>query len=377
MLSLTVGDPVPWFTLPSTSSPTFHFNSVGGYRVILFFFGSTKNNRIREILNQFCTRQNQLTSYQAPFFGVSIDPDDTFLAELVENKTYFKFIWDFQREVSIQYGVCQPNNSAGSGLQYQPKIFILDENLRVLQVIHVLAVANPVEQVFQFIDGLPAIPPASPATKLAPVLFIPNVLEPSFCQNLIDLYLADGGEASGFMREIDGKTVGVSDYSFKKRRDYFISDPQLLEQINQRIVRRVKPEIEKAFQFSITRFERQLVACYEATEQGFFNRHRDNTTKGTAHRRFAMSLNLNTGSYEGGYLRFPEYGPQLYYPNTGEALIFSCSLLHEATSVTSGQRFVLLSFFYNDEDARLREKNRSYLVVDSNDESQKSTVNSQ
>ncbi|BBD65978.1 putative bacterioferritin comigratory protein [Nostoc commune NIES-4072] len=365
MLSLTVGDPVPWFILPSTSNPTFHFNSVGGYRVILFFFGSTKNNRIREILNQFCTRQNQLASYQAPFFGVSIDSDDTFLAELVENKTYFKFLWDFKREASIQYGVCQPDNPAGSGLQYQPKIFILDENLRVLQVIHALAVANPVEQVFEFIKGLPAIPPTSLAPKLAPVLFIPNVLEPSFCQNLIDLYLADGGQDSGFMRQIDGKTVGVYDYSFKKRRDYFISDPQLLQQINQRIVRRVKPEIEKAFQFSITRFERQVVACYEATEQAFFSRHRDNTTKGTAHRRFAMSLNLNTGSYEGGYLRFPEYGSQLYCPNTGEALIFSCSLLHEATPVISGQRFVLLSFFYNDEDAQFRENNSQYIALNS------------
>jgi peroxiredoxin/predicted 2-oxoglutarate/Fe(II)-dependent dioxygenase YbiX len=370
MLSLSVGDPVPWFTLPSNSNPTFHFNSVGGHRVILFFFGSTKNNRIREILNQFSTRQNQLASYQVPFFGVSIDPDDSFLAELVENKTYFKFLWDFKREVSIQYGVCQPDNPAGSELQYEPKIFILDENLRVLQVIDVLATAHPIEEVFQFIDGLPAIPPASVATKLAPVLFIPNVLEPSFCQNLIDLYLADGGQDSGFMRQVDGKTVTVYDYGFKKRRDYFISNPQLLEQINQSIIRRVKPEIEKAFQFSITRFERHLVGCYEATDQGFFNRHRDNTTKGTDHRRFAMSLNLNTGSYEGGYLRFPEYGRQLYCPNIGEALIFSCSLLHEATPVTSNRRFALLSFFYNDEDAKVRIKNSKYVVRNSTADTQ-------
>ncbi|MDB9305059.1 redoxin domain-containing protein [Nodularia spumigena CS-591/12] len=363
MVSLTVGDPVPWFILPSNSNPTFHFHSVGGNRLILFFFGSTKNNRIREILYKFRSLQNQLASYQVPFLGVSIDPDDSFLAELVENKSYFKFLWDFNREVSIQYGVCQVNNSASSELYYQPKIFILDENLRVLQIILVLAAADPIQQVFEFIENLPVIPPASVATKLAPVLFIPNVLEPSFCQNLIDLYLINGGEDSGFMRQINGKTVEVYDYSFKKRRDYLISDPQLLEQINQRIIRRVKPEIEKAFQFTITRFERHLVACYEANGKGFFNRHRDNTTKGTAHRRFAMSLNLNTGSYEGGYLRFPEYGSQLYCPNTGEALIFSCSLLHEATPIISGQRFVLLSFFYNDEDAILREKNRCYLSV--------------
>lgn len=360
---LTVGDPIPWFTLPSTSSPNFHFNSVGGYRIVLFFFGSFKDNYISELLKEFITQQQQFASHQVPFFGVSIDPDDTPLAELIENKSFFKLLWDFDREVSIKYGVCQQSNQPESALYYQPTIFILDENLRVIEAFPVLAIADPVEKVFAFLNNLPAIPSAAPAARQAPVLFIPNVLEHNLCQHLIDLYEADGGTDSGFMREINGKTVPVYDYGFKKRRDYLISNQQLLEQINHMILRRVKPEIEKAFQFSITRFERHLVACYEAEQGGFFNRHRDNTSKGTAHRRFAMSLNLNTGDYEGGYLRFPEYGSQLYRPNTGEAVIFSCSLLHEATPITSGRRFTLLSFFYNDEDARLRAQNQSYVVA--------------
>ncbi|MEH1936898.1 MAG: 2OG-Fe(II) oxygenase [Nostoc sp.] len=367
MLPLTVGDPIPWFILPSTSNPSFHFNSVGGYRSILFFFGSSKNNYIRKIIDELSHRQQQLAEYQVPFFGVSIDPDDTFLAELIQNKTYFKFLWDFERKVSLQYGICQPSNQAGNELQYRPTIFVLDENLRVIKVLPILATTQPWEQVFEFINSLPAISQNILAARQAPVLFIPNVLNQSFCQHLIHLYEADGGQDSGFMREIDGKTIAVYDYEFKKRRDYLISDPQLLKQMNEIIIRRVKPEIEKVFQFSITRFERYLISCYEATDKGFFNRHRDNTTKGTAHRRFAMSLNLNTGAYEGGELRFPEYGLQLYSPNVGEAVIFSCSLLHEATPVTSGRRFVLLSFFYNDQDARLREENGKYVVLDNTD----------
>ncbi|MEH1876004.1 MULTISPECIES: 2OG-Fe(II) oxygenase [unclassified Nostoc] len=367
MLPLTVGDPIPWFILPSTSNPAFHFNSVGGYRSILFFFGSSKNNYIRKIIDELCNQQQQLAAYQVPFFGVSIDPDDTFLAELIDNKTYFKFLWDFEQKVSFQYGICQPSNQASNELQYRPKIFVLDENLRVLKVLPILATTQPWEQVFEFINSLPAISQNIPAARQAPVLFIPNVLNQSICQHLIHLYEADGGQDSGFMQEIDGKTIPAYDYEFKKRRDYLISDPQLLKQIDKIIIQRVKPEIEKVFQFSITHFERYLVSCYEATNKGFFNRHRDNTTKGTAHRRFAMSLNLNTGDYEGGELRFPEYGLQLYSPNVGEAVIFSCSLLHEATPVTSGRRFVLLSFFYNDQDARLREENRKYVVLDNTD----------
>ena len=41
---------------------------------------------------------------------------------------------------------------------------------------------------------------------------------------------------------------------------------------------------------------------------------------------------------------FPEYGDYRYKPAAGAAVVFSCSLLHEALPVTRGQRFALLSF---------------------------------
>jgi predicted 2-oxoglutarate/Fe(II)-dependent dioxygenase YbiX len=76
-----------------------------------------------------------------------------------------------------------------------------------------------------------------------------------------------------------------------------------------------------------------------------------------------MTINLNTGEYTGGCLRFPEYGSRLYRPQVGEAVIFSCSLLHEVTPVSTGKRFALLSFFYNDEDAKVRDRNQKYVVL--------------
>jgi hypothetical protein len=78
---------------------------------------------------------------------------------------------------------------------------------------------------------------------------------------------------------------------------------------------------------------------------------RDNLSPATAHRRFALTLNLNDG-YQGGQLRFPEYGPELYRPAPGAALLFSCSHLHEVLEVTAGRRFVLLSFLFGDEAPR-------------------------
>ena len=44
--------------------------------------------------------------------------------------------------------------------------------------------------------------------------------------------------------------------------------------------------------------ERYIVACY-APGAGHFRPHRDNTTLGTAHRKFAVTINLNAGDYDG------------------------------------------------------------------------------
>ena len=92
-------------------------------------------------------------------------------------------------------------------------------------------------------------------------------------------------------------------------------------------------------------------SCYDAVDEAVFHAHRDSTTFGTAHRRFACSINLN-GGFEGGDLRFPEYGPATYRPPLGGAVVFSCALMHEATRVTAGRRYAFLPFFYDEAGAR-------------------------
>ncbi|WP_292156875.1 2OG-Fe(II) oxygenase [Brevundimonas sp.] len=106
--------------------------------------------------------------------------------------------------------------------------------------------------------------------------------------------------------------------------------------------------------------ERYLVACYDATDQAHFRPHRDNTTSGTAHRRFAVSINLNA-DFEGGEVGFPEYGPQTYRPPVGGAVVFSCSLLHQVTPVSRGRRYAFLPFLYDEAAATIREANLTRL----------------
>ena len=90
---------------------------------------------------------------------------------------------------------------------------------------------------------------------------------------------------------------------------------------------------------------------------GHFRPHRDNTTPGAAHRRVACTINLDADDYEGGDLRFPEFRRRTYRAPTGGAVIFSCSLLHEARPVMRGTRYAFLPFLYDDAAALQRERN--------------------
>src|SRR5262249_49902255 len=157
-----------------------------------------------------------------------------------------------------------------------------------------------------------------------------------------------------------GKTVGVIDYGRKRRRDYLIEDAPARQGIRARIERRLLPEVRKAFQFRVNYIERYIVSCYDAGEGGYFRAHRDNTTKGTAQRRFAGTTNLNAEAYEGGDLCFPECGRESYRAPTGGAIVFSCSLMHEALRVTRGRRYAVLPFLYDESGAKLREANLDY-----------------
>ena len=210
---------------------------------------------------------------------------------------------------------------------------------------------------FEMIE--PADGTAAPVSTGAPVLIVPDVLEPALCRLLIDRFEQGQTVESGMPRWIDGRVQIVPDPSAKSRRDLTIDDPALTEAIARCLQRRVLPEIRKSFYFPVTRFEAFKIVRYDARSGGYFRPHRDNTTPDAAHRRFAMTLNLNTGDYRGGALRFPEYGPERYSPPAGAAIVFSCAHLHEVLDVEDGRRYVLLTFFYGDAEARQRAATRA------------------
>jgi predicted 2-oxoglutarate/Fe(II)-dependent dioxygenase YbiX len=156
------------------------------------------------------------------------------------------------------------------------------------------------------------------------------------------------------LRDAKGGGRVVEDAAVKNRRDHYLKDPELVGLVNLRFARRLLPEIAKATFYRVTAFEEFKVARYDSATGGYFRPHRDNNTLSGAHRRFAVTLNLNSDEYEGGELTFPEYGPDLFKPATGDAVAFSCSLLHEARPVARGSRYVLLAFLFGEDAKGLR-----------------------
>lgn len=181
----------------------------------------------------------------------------------------------------------------------------------------------------------------------APVLMIPSVLEPDLCRRAIDHLAGEhgGGETSGVLRYQDGRPVLQVEPRIKMRREAIVAATDLETVLHERVTRRVLPEIARAFHFRVARREHFKLLSY-AAGAGYFRVHRDNDAPDVAHRRFAMTLNLNTGDYAGGALRFPEFGPHEYVAPAGAALVFSCSLLHEVTDITHGHRYALTTFFH-------------------------------
>lgn len=341
---LDVGRVAPIFEAPTHSNPRFQFSSVGGRYVVLAFLppDAKRAGQMTQAVGGIC---HMLSDERLVTFFVTSEADRFRAAGEAAGVRWF-----FDAETIIAKGYGALDADGGHSGRY----VVIDPAMRILAWLET-------DDAFRaFIEDLPAPDDHAGVTLFAPVLVVPRVFEPELCRRLIDLYEARGGERSGVMREVDGRTVPVLD-GFKSRRDVMIDDEGLRDLLRQRLAQRLLPQIGKAFNYKVTRIERYLVACYDAEEGGYFNAHRDNTTRGTAHRRFACSINLNAEDFEGGDLRFPEFGSRTYRPPTGGAVVFSCSLLHEATRVRSGRRYAFLPFFFDEDAEKIRVENLKFL----------------
>ncbi|HEX7784549.1 MAG TPA: 2OG-Fe(II) oxygenase [Sphingobium sp.] len=353
------GDPIPSLYFNTDANPRYAFDSVAGRYVVVMFVGGLRVPGVVDMLRQLYAMPALFDDVNACCFIVTGDPADIAESSLRDRYPGIRIVRDHDRDLARLFGCALPAENGVDRLSLTT--WILDPGLRVLHVMPVEDAATHVSDIAARLGGL-----ASPSTNMdgfAPVLQVPNLFEPEFCRRLISYAQEAGTQESGYMKTdpATGQTMMVVDHAHKRRSDCNIEDEGLRDAIQARIVRRLVPQIERAFQFRTTRMERYIVACYDAQTGGYFRPHKDNTTLGTAHRRFAVTINLNSEDYEGGDLRFPEFGMRTYRAPTGGAIVFSCSLLHEATPISRGQRYCVLPFLYDEAAAAIRLANARHL----------------
>jgi len=360
---LTSGDLAPNFVLPDQDAQNLvlYGRRVAGSPVALAFCAGGENAApLRAALAHV---SKELDKAGIKLILVNRESSTANAVFAAKDNIDFPLVSDLDGRLTSAYGIAVAadlNVGIVAMPSPQPTIYLLNLNFKVicsLRFNHNAGNAATLggQLALDIVERIAkAIPPTEPQELVGhpPVLIIPNVFEPAFCKRLIDLWESGGNAQTGFMRKIGDEGVEMFDDTIKMRRDHHIQDPEILREIDARFSRRVIPEISKCFNFNITNLEGIKIGCYEAETQGHFSAHRDNTTPITVNRRFAVTLNLNTGEYEGGHLWFPEYGPYLYRPPVGGAVVFSCSLLHEAKPITKGHRFVFVTFMYGEEDMR-------------------------
>ncbi len=346
---IVLGDPVPWFGASLLTGGAFNLQVAAGRWIVLGFLGSPANPRLQEELTELLRDEPLFDEDRLVFYGVLTEPPTDTAAYLARANSAISFIVDYDGALSRRYGAAE-----------RPRTIVLDPMLRAIADIPWDYPAGHAQSVRGVLRGLPPVDDAAGVPMCAPVLMVPRIFDFALCDFLVECYRKLGGGDSGFLLDSDGKTATVVDYRLKRRSDLTLVAPQLREIVRAQIVRRLLPAVECFFQFSATRMDRYVVACYDSAVGGHFSRHRDNVNAGAQHRRFAVSINLNK-DYDGGELVFPEFGRRAYRAPHAGALVFSCGALHQVTQVTRGRRYAFLAFLYGEADAALRERNNARL----------------
>jgi predicted 2-oxoglutarate/Fe(II)-dependent dioxygenase YbiX/peroxiredoxin len=351
---LGYGEPAPWFTARSLHNPHYQFASVAGRHVALLFVTSLQDPLAAQVHATLVSHGQLFDDTRCSLFVVTADASDAASGRARDHVPGIRVLIDDGAAVAQLFGL---PTEASHGARLTAACVLLDPSLRVMQwLLPAQAAPDFAPALCALVAALPH-PLAGPAQPQAPVLLVPRVFEPAFCGELIAHYERMGGHDSGYMRKDPDGIRGVIDHRKKRRSDCMIEDAALRKAIGARIHARLRPEIQRVFRFDPTRMERYLVACYDAQVGGYFRPHRDND--GDGHRQFAVTINLNAQDYEGGDLRFNEYGLQTYRAPTGGACVFSCGLMHEAMPVTRGKRYAFLPFLYDDAAAAKREQNNA------------------
>lgn len=346
--SLAVGDIIPKWPLKRRNGEPFdvHADEEAGHFHVLIFVADPTEAAGQAVIDGFAKRRDDLDGY-----GVRVR---LVLTAEPKGDTAYPVLIDPDGGASRLAGLTV---TRGRGLGGDFRVLVIAPNQHLAACIAPETGSETGDPAAAAIDvlrplaerrkaaGVPAIHP--------PCLVVPDVFNDADCKRLISIYALQGNEfVEPGHNQLQGRTTDckmrIPEYGRKDRIDHWVCSQETNAIIDSRIGPRLIPEIQRAFNYKVTRHERYRIACYEGARGGSKHGHRDNSLPFVAHRRFAVTINLNTEEYDGAELKFPEFSDALYKPPAGAAIVFSCSLLHEVMEMRAGRRFALLAFLFGE-----------------------------
>jgi hypothetical protein len=306
---LLPGDRVPEFILPDAETRLHNFyDRVRGRRAVLVLAANTARQEQWDEIKGYADIALALDSAGVDLFIVTNDGVESMA--MVSKAIPAPAVW-----LADIKGVVNLALRTGGKLDKSGLISLfLDSNQRVIAIKG--AEPGHAPWALGVLRGLSGEAPLALGT-VAPVLILPRVLDEEACRRLLSQ---------------EGLSITPAP----------IANPAEVEALSRLLLRRIGPEVDRVFSFDDFRFESLALRQEDAAAgSSALDRRRDNSDPETAGRSFALILDLDAGAYEGGGLRFPEYGPHLYRPAAGAALVHAGAMLRELLPVTSGRRSLL------------------------------------
>lgn len=331
-MRLSSGDPFPHLAGQTPTEFLRMDYMPGRYIVLAFLPASAPPAEVREAMAQLAEHEALFDDAHCCFFGVLEHPQ--LIASAANSLPGIRWFLDPDGDLFREAGMSPSGHGDEGGW------FILDPALRIMKTARLSRSAD----VMRWVSELPSVDEHAGTRIHAPVLIVPRVIEPALCAELIAMHRDGQPIQGGLIDESDDAMSQFVNKDYRSTRQVSLTDAALKGRVEDRIRRRLAPEMFRALRYRVGEIESYFVTAYDAAEAGRFRVHRDDLPP-LQRRQFTFAINLNAEDYEGGDLRFPEYCTETYRAPTGGAIVFASSLLHEVTLLTRGRRYGMVAFF--------------------------------
>lgn len=142
--------------------------------------------------------------------------------------------------------------------------------------------------------------------------------------------------------------VGHSiDLQRKRRMDYFLNEERIIKELDDKIFYELNNLIKEKFNFDIKYREIYKIGHYSSKDNGYYNSHTDKQG-GMDYRNISIVVCLSKKEeYEGGEFILNTLG-NIFKLDFGDVLLFRSELIHNVIPVYSGDRYVIISFMFDE-----------------------------